>query len=74
MRIYLELPFTNTVYDNGLYSANLTDDYAARFKETRRYKYQRHSLTKFKYSGFNLSTGNYSWVYTVTDPRTFVLH
>jgi hypothetical protein len=75
MMIYLELPFTNTVcLDDGLCSANLTEDYAEHFTEMRRYKYQRHSLTKFKCSGFNWSTGNYRWVYTVTDPRTFVLH
>lgn len=75
MKIYLELPFTNTVYlDDGLCSATLTEDYSVRFKDTKRYKYRRHSLMKFKYPGFNWSTGNYSWVYTVTDPQTFILH
>lgn len=75
MKVYLELPFTNTVYlDDGLCSANLTEDYAERFTEMRRYKYQRHSLTQFKYPGFHWCMGCYSWVYTITDPKTFVLH
>lgn len=74
MKVYMQLPFTNTLCDvDNWYSANLTDDYTAHFEETRRYKFQRCEITKYKYPCFHFSIGNYGWAYTVLDPKTFVL-
>ena len=76
MKIYLELPFTNTLYedDNNLYSANLTDDYSEFFQETRRYKFKRHDITSFKHPFFKQSITFCRWIYTIIDPKTFVLN
>lgn len=78
MMIYMALPFTNTLSDDddGLYSANLTDDYVEHFNEVipRRYKFKRREITRYKYPRLHFSTWSYSWVYTILDPKTFVLH
>ena len=73
MKIYIELPLTNTLINNDSeYSANLTDDYAAHFKTAGRYKFQVHSKTRYKRAGCG-SSESISWIYTIVDPRTFVL-
>ena len=72
MKIYLELPFTNTAYDDDGPNANLTYDYAANFKTKMRYKFQKQEQTNVKYA--NLKTDIYRWVYSVVDPETFHIY
>ena len=74
MKVYMELPFTHVLCDaDNWYSANLTDDYAVHFEETRRYTFRRHSLTQYKFTGLKPSAKDNCYVYTVLDPKTFVL-
>ena len=72
MTIYLQLPFTNTLYNNDGPNANLTGDYVINFKTEKRYKFQRRDQTEVKYAKFK--PDNYRWVYSVIDPKTFHIY
>ena len=72
MKVYLELPFTNTAYDDDGPHACLTEDYIANFKRQGRYKFQRHDLTNAKYANFKPDI--YRWAYSVIDPKTFHIY
>lgn len=72
MKIYLELPFTNTAYNDDGPNANLTDEYAANFKTKERYKFQRLDTTDVRYAHFKPNI--YRWVYSVIYPETFHIY
>ena len=72
MKIYIQLPFTDTAYNDDGPNANLTEDYAANFKIKGRYKFQRRDQTDVKYARFKPDT--YRWVYSVIDPETFHIY